>query len=99
MNDPSIQLPNSEQTSLVVPTPSSQNTWHASRGIPFRLAITIPLACMKLRDLHALIPGTVLHTGISAADDVPVRVGGVMLGWGELDNVDGQMAVRLTRLA
>ena len=73
-------------------------SWRAAQTVPFRLSIAVPVTGMKLRDLRELCPGFVLSTHVSAADDVPVRVGGAVLGWGELDNVDGQMAVRLTRL-
>jgi flagellar motor switch/type III secretory pathway protein FliN len=73
-------------------------TMLAARRVPFRVAITIPVLALKLRDLRSLQVGAVFTTAVSAAEDVPVRVGGASLGWAELDNVDGQMAVRLTRL-
>lgn len=68
------------------------------RNIPFRLSVTIPLIGWRLRGLRELQKGKLLLTGVSAAEDVPVCVGGALLGHAELDNVDGQMAVRLTRL-
>lgn len=68
------------------------------RNIPFRLSVTIPLMGWRLRALRELRQGHLLLTGVSAAEDVPVSVGGAVLGHAELDNVDGQMAVRLTRL-
>ena len=67
-------------------------------SVPFRLAITIPIQGVKLRDLQVLREGKILKTVVSAVEDVPVNVGGALLGWAELDNVDGRMAVRLTRL-
>lgn len=69
------------------------------RSIPFRLAVTIPVAGIKLRCLRELRVGQVFATGIPAAEDVPVRAGGSLLGYAELDNVDGVMAVRMTRLS
>lgn len=68
------------------------------RNIPFRLSVTIPLIGWRLRGLRELRQGQLLLTGVSAAEDVPVSIGGAPLGHAELDNVDGQMAVRLTRL-
>lgn len=68
-------------------------------AIPFRLSVSVPLHGWKLGRLCELEQGDLLLTGISAVEDVPVRAGGVLLGYAELDNVDGQMAVRLTRLS
>ncbi len=68
-------------------------------SVSFRLAGTIPIQGLKLRDLQILGKGRILKTVISAVEDVPVNVGGALLGWAELDNVDGRMAVRLTRLS
>ncbi len=98
MSQPDHIAPQMESgTGALLPTPQTL-PWRTARNVPFRLAVTIPLAGMKLRDLCLLRPGTTLFTYISAAEDVPVRVGGALLGWAELDNVDGQMAIRLTRL-
>ncbi len=69
------------------------------RSVPLRLAVTIPIQGLKLRDLQILGKGRTLRTVIPAVEDVPVSVGGALLGWAELDNVDGRMAVRLTRLS
>jgi flagellar motor switch/type III secretory pathway protein FliN len=80
-------------------SPEAQERWRPARSVPFRLTITVPVPGLKLRSLRALRTGTIFLTDRPAAEDVPVTVAGVMLGWGELDNVDGQMALRLTRLA
>jgi flagellar motor switch/type III secretory pathway protein FliN len=75
---------------------------HASshlRGVPLRLAVTIPVPRLKLRDVRSLRAGRLVLTEISAAEDVPVTVGGALLGWAELDSIDGRMAIRLTSLS
>ena len=69
------------------------------RSIPFRVSVTVPLQCWKVQDLTQLHVGMLVSTGISAAEDVPVYVGGALLGYAELDNLDRQMAVRITRLS
>jgi len=76
--------------------PSIRGQIHA---IPFRVSVSVPLHGWKLGRLCGLKQGQLLLTGISAAEDVPVCVGGALLGYAELDNVDGQMAIRLTRLS
>ncbi len=72
--------------------------WRTLRNVPFRVAVTVPLRGLKLCDLLALRQGSRLLSMVSAAEDVPVCAGGALLGWAELDNVDGHMAIRLMRM-
>jgi flagellar motor switch/type III secretory pathway protein FliN len=90
--------PEAGSAAIQLLSPEVQERWRPARFVPFRLTITVPLPGLKLRSLRALRIGTIFLTATPAAEDVPVTVAGVMLGWGELDNVDGQMALRLTRL-
>ncbi|AFL88128.1 flagellar motor switch/type III secretory pathway protein [Terriglobus roseus DSM 18391] len=84
----------------ITPTPSQDTmTRGAIRSIPFRLAVTIPVSGLKLRSLRELGIGELFVTDIAASEDVPVFLGGALLGYAELDNVDGAMAVRMTRLS
>lgn len=98
MNQPDFIAPEESAALGLLQQVQPAAAWRTARNVPFRLAVTIPLAGMRLRDLSHLRAGTTLLTGVPAAEDVPVRVGGALLGWAELDNVDGQMAIRLTRL-
>ena len=98
MSDQELPSTAAEPVGNLLQSPLVTASWHVARNVPFRLSITIPLAGLKLRDLHSLRGGSTLSTNVSAAEDVPVRVGGALLGWAELDDVDGQMAIRLTRL-
>ncbi|WP_198137512.1 FliM/FliN family flagellar motor C-terminal domain-containing protein [Terriglobus sp. TAA 43] len=66
--------------------------------MPFRLSVTIPLIGWRLHRLRDLQQGQLIVTAVSATEDVPVRIGEALLAHAELDNVDGQMAIRLTRL-
>ncbi len=98
MNKPDSGPEVQEPAPIELPAPEVPASWRAAQTVPFRLSIAVPVTGMKLRDLRGLSAGMVFSTLISAAEDVPVRVGGAVMGWGELDNVDGRMAVRLTRL-
>ena len=73
--------------------------WEAMRALPFRVSVSVPITGLKLRRLCRLSVGDLLTANVGAAEDVPVRAGGALLAWAELDSVDGQMAVRLSRLA
>ena len=92
-------MPEAGDAVIQLLAPEMDEKWRPARAVPFRLTITVPLPGMKLRTLRGLRAGMLLLTETPAAEDVPVNVAGATLGWGELDNVDGQMAVRLTRLA
>lgn len=68
-------------------------------SIPFRVSIAVALASWKVQDLNTLSVGSLILSGVAAGNDVPVCVGGALLGYAELDNVDDRMAIRLTRLS
>jgi flagellar motor switch/type III secretory pathway protein FliN len=98
----SEQIPNPEKpeaSAIMLSVSAEHEQLRIARAVPFRVSITIPLLGLKLRDLSNLQVGRLFPTAISAAEDVPVRAGGAVLGWAELDNMEGQMAVRLTRLS
>lgn len=92
--DTQLALPNLDPVPLREPA-----AFHALRAVPLRLAVTITLQGLRLRDLQALKVGRVFPSAVSAEEDVPVWVGGALLGWAELDSADGRMAIRLTRLS
>ena len=67
--------------------------------LPIKLAAHIPLAQFRIRELLQLKAGQVLKTNWLEAEDVPLSVGQVKLGWCEFEVLDKQIGVRLTRLA
>ena len=99
MSEPEKPIQLAESAPALLAMPKSAVPWQVMSKVPFRVSISVSIAGMKLRRLCELRVGDVLTANAFAAEDVPVRTGGALLGWGELDNVDGQMAVRLTRLA
>jgi|GEM_PF-5009608 len=83
-----------------LPAPAAAVSMHAAlRTVPLRLSVNVPLSGVCLRDIRELEEGQLFMSTLFASDDVPVRVGGALFAFAELDNVDGQMAVRLTRLS
>ena len=99
MSNPETSLAVTEHTAPVPSVATEPMLRGAMRSVPFRLAVSIPVSGLKLRGLRQLHVGQVFTTDISAAEDVPVRAGGSLLGYAELDNVDGAMALRMTRLS
>ncbi|MBZ5649433.1 MAG: FliM/FliN family flagellar motor C-terminal domain-containing protein [Acidobacteriia bacterium] len=50
-------------------------------------------------DLLKLRAGSVVQTATPVANDVPVRVNKILLGWGRFEAVNDQLAIRITELA
>lgn len=73
--------------------------WPVLSRLPITLAAHIPLAQFRIRELLQLKAGQVLKTNWLEAEDVPLSVGQVKLGWCEFEVLDKQIGVRLTRLA
>ncbi len=77
--------------------PGRRGDWAALQAVPLRAAVYVSIPGTTLRSIANLRPGQVLETSWPVTDDVPLRVGDTMLGWAEFDNLDGRMAVRLTK--
>jgi flagellar motor switch/type III secretory pathway protein FliN len=99
MSDPEASLAIANNEAAAQTSTTDLMSGGVMRSIPFRLAVTIPVAGLKLRSVRELCAGQVITTDISASEDVPVRAGGALLGYAELDDVEGTMAVRMTRLS
>jgi flagellar motor switch protein FliN/FliY len=50
-------------------------------------------------DLLSLRKGSVVLTATPVADDIPLRVNKILLGWGRFEVVNDRLAVRVTELA
>jgi len=50
-------------------------------------------------DLLKLRAGAVVQTATPVANDVPVRVNKILLGWGRFEAVHDRLAIRITELA
>ena len=51
-----------------------------------------------VRDLLALAAGQVIATAWSSGEDLPLAIEDVQLAWVEMEVVDQEMAIRITRL-
>lgn len=73
--------------------------WQPVLGLPCQLTVELPLPNFKVADFLALRPGSVLGTGWQLARDIPLRINGTLIGWGEFEGAGSRLAVRLTELA
>jgi flagellar motor switch protein FliN/FliY len=66
--------------------------------IRFILEATLECCAMTVDELLGLHPGSVIRTRSAAGDNVDVRVGGELIGQGEIIVVENRLAVRLSDL-
>lgn len=76
-----------------------EGRWHPVMGLPCTLSVDLELPHLKVQDFLSLRVGSVLHSLWSLGRDVPLRVNGALIGWGELESISTRLAVRVTELA
>ena len=73
--------------------------WPAIEWLPDTLAdFSLPIPRFRVRDLLVLDPGQIIATDWPNGDDLPFSVDTVQLAWVEMESVEQEMAVRITRL-
>jgi len=72
--------------------------WPAVEWLPVQISISLPIPRFRVRDLLVLDAGQILSTDWPNGDDLPLSVDSVQLAWVELESVEQEMAVRITRL-
>jgi flagellar motor switch/type III secretory pathway protein FliN len=73
--------------------------WRPVLELPCQLTVDLPLPGFKLADFLKLQVGSVVATGWRVAQDVPLRINGTLVAWGEFEGAGHRLAVRLTELA
>jgi flagellar motor switch protein FliM len=77
---------------------SQRKSWPAVEWLPMQLSVALPIPRFRVRDLLALDPGQTITTEWPNGDDLPLSIEDVQLAWIEMEAVDQDMAVRITRL-
>lgn len=78
--------------------PQDTTTLTALSEAPVEVSIELARVRLTLGELEALRVGEVVVTGAPIREHVRLRVGDVVIGEGELVEVDGEIGVRLTAL-
>jgi flagellar motor switch/type III secretory pathway protein FliN len=82
------------------PAPESDDPrWQPVLRLPCQLTVELPIPLFKVSDFLALRTGSVVGTKWNMARDVPLRINGTLIGWGELEGAGNCLAVRLTEIA
>jgi len=77
----------------------SADPWGQVKNLACELTVDIGLTDFKVGDVLKLGRQTVVNTLWQVGRDVPLRVNGVLIGYGEFEVVKNHLAVRLTELA
>ena len=73
--------------------------WPSLARVPETLTALIPLRRFTVRSLLLLDKGQMIESNRSLAEDIPMKIGGVQIAWGEFEVVERTMALRVTRVA
>jgi len=73
--------------------------WQPVLALPCLLTVDLPMPHFKVADFLKLQPGSVVATEWRLRQDVPLRVNGTLIAWGEFEGSGTRLAVRLTELA
>jgi flagellar motor switch/type III secretory pathway protein FliN len=80
------------------PAISQRYAWPAVEWLPIQLGVALPVVKFCVRDLLALAAGQIIPTAWSSSEDLPLAIEDVQLAWVEMEAVDQEMAIRITRL-
>lgn len=86
--------PNSPQVQKAAINPIEAYHW-----LQCKASAEIPVPKFTVGDLLALRKGSVVQTATRVADDVPLRVNKILLGWGRFEVLGDRLALRITELA
>jgi flagellar motor switch/type III secretory pathway protein FliN len=78
---------------------NDEQRWRPALQLPCQLTVELALPSFKVADFLKLRPGSVVGTGWRVTHDVPLRINGILIGWGEFEGSGGRLAVRLTEMA
>jgi flagellar motor switch/type III secretory pathway protein FliN len=67
--------------------------------VPVLLQVEVPVIAMTVGDLFRLDKGSIVNTAQLTGANVPLRVGGRLLAWGEFQVIGDHLAVRVAELA
>jgi len=79
--------------------PNEETRWRPVLALPGHLTVDLSLSDFKVADFLSLRAGSVVSTRWAIARDLPVRVNGTVIAWGELEGTGNRLAVRLMELA
>lgn len=95
--DAAAQMAKEKEASPAVeasPAPMADFAW-----LPCQLSLEVPIVKFTVGDLLGLNKGSIVETACFSTSDIPLRVNGLLVGWGEFEVIGNRLAVRITELA
>lgn len=80
-------------------TAEAAATWNHVLLLPCTVTVDLPVAGFRTRDVLALGPQSVIPTNCLVGSDIPLRVNGELIAWGEFEVAGERLVLRLTELA
>jgi flagellar motor switch/type III secretory pathway protein FliN len=80
-------------------TSETSAAWKRVQDLSCELTVDLSLPGLKVRDLMRMGKDLVIDSQWQVSSDVPLRVNGELIAWGEFEVVGNRLAVRLTELA
>lgn len=87
-----------EKTSGASDAEREEARWRPVLELPCQLTVDLPLPGFTLADFLKLQVGSVAGTQWRIAQDVPLRINGTLIAWGEFEGGGQRLAVRVTEL-
>jgi flagellar motor switch/type III secretory pathway protein FliN len=81
------------------PQESANSPIEAYHWLRCRATAEIPVPGFTVGDLLNLRTGSVVRTATPVANDVPLKINKIILGWGRFEVADNRLVIRITELA
>ena len=79
--------------------PEREDPWRHVMDVPAVVSVEVAVVDLTVRELYRLKNGSIVTTTQSSGANVPLRVGGTLLAWGEFQVVNDHLAVRVAELS
>jgi flagellar motor switch/type III secretory pathway protein FliN len=79
-------------------SPDASAAWAPVLTLPCELTVDLPVRGFRLGALLQLEPTSVIDTHWQLSADVPLRVNGELIAWGEFEVVGDRLGIRLIEL-
>lgn len=87
------------RTDTPPPQESANNPIEAYHWLRCKTTAEVAVPKFTVGDLLSLRKGSVVITTTPVANDIPLRVNKILLGWGRFEVVNDRLSVRITELA
>jgi flagellar motor switch/type III secretory pathway protein FliN len=79
-------------------SPDATAAWACVLTLPCELTVDLPLRGFRLGTLLQMGPNSVIDSHWQISADVPLRVNGELIAWGEFEVVGDRLGIRLIEL-